>query len=67
MTVLELIGLIAILWVIYDFIITPNKIDFIVKINEKTIIDYIHTLPYDTFIYNITTNGKLLDKEKIII
>ena len=40
MTVLELIGLIAILWVIYDFIITPNKIDFIVKINEKTIIDY---------------------------
>ena len=31
----------------------------------KTIIDYIHTLPYDTFIYNITTNGKLLDKEKI--
>ena len=40
MTVLELIGLIAILWVIYDFIITPDKIDFTVEINGKTIIDY---------------------------
>ena len=30
MTVLELIGLIAILWVIYDFIITPDTIDFTV-------------------------------------
>ena len=39
MTVLELIGLIAILWVIYDFIITPDKIDFTVEINGKTIID----------------------------
>ena len=40
MTVLELIGLIAILWVIYDFIITPDKIDFTVEINGKTIINY---------------------------
>ena len=44
MTVLELIGLIAILWVIYDFIITPDKIDFTVEINGKTIIDY-HKTP----------------------
>ena len=40
MTVLELIGLIAILWVIYDFIITPDKIEFIVEINGKSIICY---------------------------
>ena len=31
----------------------------------KTIINYINTLQYDTFVYNITTNGKLLDEEKI--
>ena len=47
MTVLELIGLIAILWVIYDFIITPDKIDFTVEINEKTIIDYHKTSSKD--------------------
>ena len=47
MTVLELIGLIAILWVIYDFIITPDKIDFTVEINGKTISDYHKTSSED--------------------
>ena len=47
MTILEFIGLAAIFWAVYYFIIMPDEIDFTVVINGETVIDYHRTLPED--------------------
>ena len=47
MTILEFIGLAAIAWVIYYFIIMPEEIDFTVIIDGETVIDYHRTLSKD--------------------